>query len=138
NSMAIFDVEERISANKGPRNPGEFVNLVLARLSDHMTLVLADLDEETDDVEESILEDPDTSLRERIIGIRKAAILLRRYMSPQKYAVGQLRLAEFSWLDGQHRRHLQENYDHLLLLIEDLDTIRERAQIMKDELANII
>ncbi len=138
NSMAIFDVEERISANKGPRNPGEFVNLLLARLSDGMTSLIADLDDETDDVEERILEDPDSSLRERIISIRKTAIKLRRYIAPQRDAIGQLLLAEFSWLDGQHRRLLQENFDHLLRYIEDLDAIRERSQIMKDELANII
>jgi zinc transporter len=31
-----------------------------------------------------------------------------------------------------------ENYDHLMRYVEDLDAIRERAQIVKDELANII
>ncbi|MAL79001.1 MAG: zinc transporter ZntB [Sneathiella sp.] len=138
NLKAVYDVEDRIRMNKGPRDAGEFINMLLARLSDRMALVLTELDEETDDVEERILEDPDTSLRERIIGIRKEAIMLRRYMAPQKDAIGQLRLAEFSWLEGPHRRHLQENYDHLMRYVEDLDAIRERAQIIKDELANII
>tara|TARA_R100000005_G_scaffold95557_2_gene77554 strand:- start:50772 stop:51743 length:972 start_codon:yes stop_codon:yes gene_type:complete len=138
NLKAVYDVEDRIRMGKGPRDAGEFINILLARLSDRMALVLTELDDETDDVEEKILDNPDTSLRERIIVIRKEAIMLRRYMAPQKDAIGQLRLAELSWLDGQHRRHLQENYDHLMRYVEDLDAIRERAQIIKDELANII
>lgn len=138
NLKAVYDVEDRIRMNKGPRNAGEFINMLLARLSDRMARVLTELDDETDDVEEKILDNPDASLRERIIVIRKEAIMLRRYMAPQKDAIGQLRLAELSWLDGQHRRHMQENYDHLMRYVEDLDAIRERAQIIKDELANII
>ena len=80
----------------------------------------------------------DTAFREKIIDIRKEAIVLRRYMAPQKDAIAQLRLCEFSWLDAGHKRHLVENYDHLMRYVEDLDAIRERAQIVKDELANII
>ncbi|MDF2366362.1 zinc transporter ZntB [Sneathiella sp.] len=135
---AVLDIEERIKAGKGPKNSGDFINMLLARLSERMANVLIELDDATDDVEEKILENPDTAFREKIIDIRKEAIVLRRYMAPQKDAIAQLRLCEFSWLDAGHKRHLQENFDHLLRYVEDLDAIRERAQIVKDELANII
>jgi zinc transporter len=135
---AVFDLEERLKAGKGPKNAGDFINMLLARLSERMAGVLSELDEVTDDVEEKILEEPDAALREIIINIRKEAIVLRRYMAPQKDAIAQLRLCEFSWLEAGHKRHLQENYDHMLRFVEDLDAIRERAQIVKDELANII
>ena len=42
------------------------------------------LDEETDLIEEQILDNPDIKLRESIINIRKKAIKFRRYMAPQK------------------------------------------------------
>jgi zinc transporter len=136
--IAVQDIEERILAGKGPKNAGNFINMLLARLSEKMAFVLTELDDATDDVEEKILENPDTAFREKIIDIRKEAIVLRRYMAPQKDAIAQLRLCEFSWLDSGNKRHLQENYDHLMRYVEDLDAIRERAQIVKDELANII
>ncbi|MZR29494.1 zinc transporter ZntB [Sneathiella litorea] len=135
---AVQEIEERILAGKGPKNSGDFINMLLARLSEKMAFVLTELDDATDDVEEKILENPDTAFREKIIDIRKEAIVLRRYMAPQKDAIAQLRLCEFSWLSSGHKRHLQENFDHLLRYVEDLDAIRERAQIVKDELANII
>jgi len=36
------------------------------------------------------------------------------------------------------RRRLQETLDRVIRYIEDIDTIRERAQIVKDELANAL
>ena len=135
---AVPDIEERIKAGKGPKDAGQFINMLISRLTERMAPVLLELDEETDNVEEKILENPDAILREQIIGIRKEAIVLRRYMAPQKDAIGQLRLSDLSWIDITHRRHLQESYDHLMRYVEDLDAIRERAQIVKDELANIL
>lgn len=137
-SVAVFDVEERIRTGRGPGNVGEFINLLISRLTDRIAPVVTELDDQTDTIEEAILDEPDAALREQIITIRKKAILLRRYMAPQKDAIGQLRLATLPWLEETHRRHLQENYDHLLRSIEDLDAIRERAQIIKDELTNIL
>lgn len=135
---AVQDIEERIIAGRGPKNSGDFINMLLSQLSEKMGFVLTELDDATDDVEENILDNPDTAFREKIINIRKEAIVLRRYMAPQKDAIAQLRLCEFSWLESGHKRHLQENYDHLMRYVEDLDAIRERAQIVKDELANIL
>ena len=64
--------------------------------------------------------------------------MLRRYMAPQKDAIGQLRTSDLNWMLPAHKRHLQESFDRVLRYVEDLDAIRERAQIVKDELANIL
>ena len=42
------------------------------------------------------------------------------------------------WLEQTHKRRLQESLDRLIRYIEDLDTIRERAQVVKDELASAL
>jgi len=135
---AIFDIEEKIKSGKGPKDAGDFVCLLISRLFERAEPVLLGLDELTDSIEEQILESADISLRKNIVDIRKQAIILRRYMAPQKEAIGHLRLSELDWLSVQHRRHLQENLDRVIRYVEDLDAIRERAQIIKDELANMI
>ena len=135
---AVLDIEERIKTNKGPKNAGQFINMLVTRISERMSPVLTELDDATDDVEEKILENPDAAFREKIIDIRKQAIVLRRYIAPQKDAIGQMRLSDLPWLDAANKRHLQESYDLVMRYVEDLDAIRERAQIVKDELANII
>jgi len=80
----------------------------------------------------------DVSLRQEIVAIRKKAIVYRRYLSPQREAISQLRMADFTWLSDLDKRSLQESYNHVSRYVEELDAIRERAQIVKDELANMI
>ncbi|WP_339865508.1 zinc transporter ZntB [Paremcibacter congregatus] len=135
---AVGDMAERIVRGKGPENAGSFISQLILRLFERMEPVLLELDDMTDRVEEQILKEPDVSLRETIIDIRQKAIIFRRYMAPQKDAIGHLRLCDFEWLDAKDKRHLQESQDRVMRYVEDLDAIRERAQIVKDELANMI
>jgi len=135
---AVLDIEEKIKAGKAPKDSGQFICMLVSRLFDRMEPALTELDELTDDVEEKILENADISLRESIIDIRKQAIMFRRYMAPQRETIGQLRMSDIEWLNNIHKRHLQESYNQVTRYVEDLDAIRERAQIVKDELANIL
>jgi zinc transporter len=135
---AIGDIEARLLQGTGPVDSGDFVCLLAARLFDRMEPVLSLLDETTDDIEEKILEYADAALRQSIIEVRKKAIIFRRYMAPQRDAISHLRMSELNWLDKSHKIDLQESYNHVTRYVEDLDAIRERAQIVKDELANII
>ena len=52
--------------------------------------------------------------------------------------MGHIRTSEQPWLNQHDRRSMQENFDRTLRFVEDLDAIRERAQIIKDELANAL
>lgn len=135
---AVGDIEAHIKAVKAPKDSGDFICQLTSLMFDRMELALSELDESTDDIEEQILEDADTSLREQIIDVRKKAIIFRRYMAPQRDAISQLRMANLKWLKEDHKRYLQEAYNHVTRHVEDLDAIRERAQIVKDELANIM
>ncbi|MFD2204161.1 zinc transporter ZntB [Kiloniella antarctica] len=135
---SVYDIEAKIKAGKGPKDAGQFISMLASRLIDHMEPVLSELDERVDNAEEMILENADTSIRESIINIRKQAIIFRRYMAPQRDAMGQLRMSDMDWLDNTDKRQIQESYNHIIRYVEDLDAIRERAQIIKDELANIL
>lgn len=135
---AVRDLEERLLTGKGPNDAGQFVCMLAARLFERMEPVLTGLDERTDEIEEQVLDGASPSLREAIVQVRKQAILFRRYMAPQRDAIGQLRMSELSWLDDLHKRHLQESYNHVTRYVEDLDAIRERSQIVKDELATML
>lgn len=135
---AAVDIKEKLKKNKGPKDAGEFIGMLAEQLFDRMEPVLGELDDTTDDIEEKILESTDSSLREAIVDVRKQAITFRRYMAPQREAIGQLRMADLSWLSDINRRHLQESYNQVTRYVEDLDAIRERSQIVKDELANIL
>lgn len=138
NLKAVRDIEKKIKAGKAPKDAGDFVCMLTSRLFERMEPALTALDETADNIEEKVLERADVSLREDIVNVRKRAIMFRRYMAPQRDAIGQLRMADVKWLEDTHERHLQESYNHVTRYVEDLDAIRERAQIVKDELSNIL
>ena len=132
-TQAIVD---NIEKGNGPKNSGDFIARMVGQLFSRFEGVLAELDEEADDCEERIIKDPDSSQRQRIINLRMKAIAYRRHLGPQKDAILQLRDAEFTWLSSVQKRQLSEYYNYVLRYIEELDTIRERAQIVKDELVS--
>lgn len=135
---AVSEMKEKFEANKGPRNSGEFITMLIGSLFERMEPVFSDLDESLDNTEEKVMEDPNASLRQEITAIRKKAILFRRYIAPQRDVITALRTSDQPWLELTHRRHLQESLDRVIRYIEDIDSIRERAQITKDELTNAL
>lgn len=135
---AVTDISQTLDAGNGPKNSGDFIGALSSALLNRMEPVLSELDDETDATEEKILVNPDKTLRNHIIDIRMRAIVMRRYIAPQREAIGQLRMADIKWLNETNKRQLQEGYNQVTRYVEDLDTIRERAQIVKDELANIL
>jgi len=138
NTKAVESMEADIKSGNAPINAGDFLCRLISKLTNRFEIVLSDLDDLTDQTEEKLLINADVGLRQDIINIRKKAILFRRYMAPQRDAISQLRMTQFDWLSDLQNRSLQESYNHIVRYVEELDAIRERAQIVKDELANMI
>ncbi len=130
----VEDLCHRLDTGKGPKHSGEFLTHLTSRLFDHMTPVLTSLSETMDNVEERIVASGDFGDREDIVSTRMTAIMLRRYLAPQRDVIAQLRASELTWLTDLNKRALLEGYNTVMRHIEDLDALRERAQIVKDEL----
>lgn len=135
---AIQDIRDRLEAGTGPKTSGDFITMLSTRLFQRMDPVITELDEETDKLEEAILDHPDISKRKAIIDMRRKTIELRRYIAPQKDVLSAIRLSDLSFINDQNRRQIQENHDRVLRYTEELDGIRERAQIIKDELGTAL
>lgn len=135
---ATNDIAERLKAGKGPKNSGDFIYMLASRLFERMEPVFMELDEELDSLEEAVMEEASTTDRQGISKVRKQAIIFKRYIAPQRDVISHLRSSELPWLDQTQKRRLQECLDRVIRYIEDLDTIRERAQIIKDELSNAL
>lgn len=138
NLRAVKDIQDKLAAGKGPKNAGDFIAALSSRLFERMEPVFAELDEKIDIVEEKVMTSPDIGERQDIVTIRRQAIIFRRYIAPQRDVIAYLRTSEQSWLDAMQKRRLQESLDRVIRYVEDLDAIRERAQIVKDELASAL
>lgn len=137
-SKALMQVAESLDLNRGPKSIGDIVTQVSASVLSLIETSINQLDEKIDLLESEVMDEPSRTLRLDISEARKAAIKLRRYIAPQKEAINQLRYSEVSWLSNKNQRRLQESQDTLIRSIEELDSIRERAQVVKDELVNAL
>ena len=63
-------------------------------------------------------------------------VALRRYLSPQREAMTGLLMDPPDWLSERSRYSLRETDDRLLRYVEELDAARERAIVIKDDIAN--
>lgn len=132
---AVSDCLDRLKQGHGAVNTGEFIATLILRLLERMEPTLSKLDERIDDLEESILQSAENHLRGNIVDLRRESIVLRRYIAPQRDAINRMRSCELPWLSNTNKRHLQESYDRAMRYVEDLDAIRERSQIVQDELS---
>lgn len=134
---AVGDIQSKLLDGRGPKDSGEFAVMLLGRLIERMEPVFVGLDEVLDDIEEDMVDGTTNDQRYVIANIRKQAIVFKRYIMPQRDVIAQLRRDELEWMGETHKRKLQEILDRIIRYTEDLDMIRERSQIIKDEIANI-
>jgi zinc transporter len=138
NLKAVNDIADRLNNGKGPKNAGEFVAQLTSRLFERMEPTLENLEEHLDVLEDAVIEVPDAMDRMLIANIRKQAIVYKRYISPQRDVISGLLNLKNTFLSGKDERLLRETQDRVIRYVENLDAVRERGQIIKDELVNAL
>ena len=134
--MAVDDLRRALAEGHGPAGVADFVPALAGRLTERMGPVLQDIDDEIDAMEEEVLAASSFELRTRLHRTRHKAITLRRYVAPQREALGRLLTEPPGFLAGLDRGRLREIADRVMRYVEDLDAARERAAVVQDELAN--
>lgn len=130
--MAVKDMFESAERGQGPRSPGELVARLALRLADRAEPTVAALSERIDALEEAMEAEKADLSRGEIASVRHDAIVLRRYMLPQRDALTTLEIEDREWLGDGARARLREAADRVARLGEELDAVRDRAQIVQD------
>lgn len=138
NLMSVLDIVESLKAGEGPSAPGGWIATLTNRLISRMSTTIEDMEERLTVVEEALLNVSDHNLRMDLLELRREAIMLRRYLSPQREAMNQLMLASVEWLTADDRLRIREASDKLTRHIEDLDAFRDRGMVASEELASRI
>lgn len=136
--QAVVDIATLIDAGRGPEDPGRFLAELVENLTRRTEPVLTELDEVADDIEERLIDRADQELRGDLVDLRRRTIALRRHLVPQRDALDDLQAGHVSWLQDRDRRSLHESHNRIQRMVEDLDALRERSQITKDELSNAL
>ena len=132
--MAVRDVLDAIGRNRSPVSPGDLIAKLALRLADRAEPTVAALSERIDRLEEAVDDQAGTATRAQLAEIRRAAISLRRFMFPQRDALTTLQIEDVNWLDDRDRARIREAAERVTRLAEDLDALRDRAQVVQDQI----
>ena len=129
------DVRDALVSGSGPSGAGELLVELCARIFDPLSDLVGSIDDEADAIEDRILSQQDRELRSKISDLRRRAIGLRRFLAPQRDAMGHLDAVLVDWLADRERLMLRELSDRLLRFVEELDAVRDRAAVTQEELS---
>lgn len=116
---------------------GDFVSALAQAISTELDPQVADLGDSLDDCEE-MLDDGDIyALRRRIATLRSQAIILRRFVAPDRDALAAMAQLEFAWISKEDRLHLREAADRFARMAEELEAVRERAALLHEQLTDL-
>jgi zinc transporter len=85
-----------------------------------------------------VMDASNNELKSEISGIRREALTLRRYLSPQKEAMYKLLHDKIDLINEYERIQLREITDQLIRYVEELDTIKDKVTLIQEELTNRI
>jgi zinc transporter len=135
-AQAVQDLLTHCEEGNGPASTSEVIAQLALRLADRAEPVVADLNERIDDLEDEVDAGAGAPPRRELAEIRRVSIQLRRYMFPQRDALSTLEIEPLPWIGQTQRSALREATERVTRLAEELDAIRDRAQVVHDHITD--
>jgi zinc transporter len=134
--MATRDVEARLARGAGPKDEIDCLFELAQSLLRRVGHVVEELSDTVDALEDQVVSGDIDRVRENLGEARKRAIAIRRHLAPQREALARLQGEKHEMLDAIDAAHFRELADETTRYIEELDSVRERASVVQDEVLN--
>ena len=125
----VFDaVRARLREGKGrlrTSGPDYLFYALLDLIVDHYFLAVEGLSEQTEVLEDEVLEAPTRDTLAKIHGLRQEALALRRAAWPLRELVQVVLREESEMVNGATQPYLRDLYDHVVQVIDIVETQRE-------------
>lgn len=137
-SRSLKTVASELERGKGPKDAADLAVAIADRLVDNIVVRVDTLSDAIAALEDQVLtETRKGELRARIADSRRRAIALRRFLAPQRDALGKLGvLSNLPWFRDTHREQMAEIADRMARIVEELDAARDRASVTQEELSS--
>ncbi|WP_017666260.1 zinc transporter ZntB [Porphyrobacter sp. AAP82] len=133
---ALGKVEAALRAGR-ITDGGDFVSALAQAISVQLDPQVAELGDALDDCEGMLDGGNIYELRRMIARIRSQAIVLRRFVAPDRDALAAMAQLEFDWISKDDRLHLREAADRFARMAEELEAVRERAALLHEQLTDL-
>jgi zinc transporter len=135
-ALSVQDIADELEAGAGPASTGSFLVFLIAKLTDRIGKVVAEIEDETDGIELEIPTGDVAGLRAQLSGLRRQIASIRRFLAPQRDSLDRLYRQPGPFLTDLESQELREETDRLTRHLEDLDLAREHALVTQEELLN--
>jgi zinc transporter len=132
--LSVKDITSQLKSGEGPCSTADFLVELVDRLTWRMSDTIENMEDQAAELEANMLEGAHGELRFELASLRRQAITLRRYLSPQRDALSKLATEKVSWIGDSERIEIREITDRLIRHMEDLEAVRERAAVSQEEL----
>lgn len=133
---AAEDVRQRVIEHPAAiRDATDLVVALTMRVQDRLQDLLEDLGERLDDFEDRIAAADVSPERAEIGDLRRGLIALRKSLLPQRDALARLVADPHPLVGKKHHQMLREEAQRAARLLDDVESSRERAAVLMEELA---
>jgi len=136
--FTVDDIDKSYQRGNGPLTIADFLIRVLDGLIDKISDYIYKIEEDIDEMEEEVLTAERSKFRSMISEKRREVVIIRRYIVPQRELMARLYKDKIGWLDEDDKEYIYEFSNRSIRQIEELDTIRDRAALVQEELNNKI
>jgi magnesium transporter len=132
----VFDnVRERIRKSKGrirKAGPDYLAYALMDAVVDHYFVILEKIAERLEIIEEELVEGPGPQTLERLHGLKREMIYLRRQIWPTREILNTLVKEESPFITDATKIFFRDVYDHTIQVIDTLESFRDLASGMLD------
>lgn len=129
---ALAEVQRRCETGHGPRSLGDWLLEIIDGLTERTGPVIDEMSEALDEIELNDSEELTTEVLAPVNLMRNRVVILKRFIAPQLTALTRLLSSPPDWIDARELTRLRNAIDAVTRYVEELDTLRERAAIVRD------
>lgn len=106
-------------------------------VADYMPAV-EEIEEAIDEIEDRVFDEPTNKMLERIFGLKRILLHLRRIIMPQREVLNKLARGDFPQIDPESRAFFRDVYDHLVRLNDIIESMRDLISGTMDTYLSVI
>ena len=89
--------------------------------------IMDDYEDQVDDIEDELIESPQQSMLNKLFGLKRNLVEMRRYLGPQRDVFRVLLDRTDFYFDDQARLYIRDVYDQNIRVYDSLDTLRDQV-----------
>lgn len=129
-------LQQLLETETGPKTAPELYERLIHRITERMAETIDSFDERLDRLEMQLDIAHATDQRRQLSELRQKMAVMRRYISPQREALSNFLYDPPVWFGDECHVRLRESTDRVLRYIEEIDSARERAIVLTDDIVN--